>query len=73
MKTNARKLLKHNKRRCVSNKKSSSVVEARCRINDSIFDTVGVTPLVRLSRITEEKGPGSGLLAKLEFSTQWVP
>ena len=67
MKTNARKPLKYNKRRYVSNKKSSPVVQARCRIYDSILDTVGATPLVRLSRITEEKGLGADLLAKLEF------
>ena len=67
MKTNVRKPLKHNNCRHVSSKKSSPVVEARCRIYDSILDTVGATPLVRLSRITEEKGLGADLLAKLEF------
>jgi len=67
LKTNARKPLKHDKRRYVSNKKSSPVVEARCRIYDSILDTVGATPLVRLSRITKEKDLGADLLAKLEF------
>ena len=67
MKTNVRKPLKHNNCRHVSSKKSSPVVEARCRIYDSILDTVGATPLVRLSRITEEKGLGGDLLAKLEF------
>jgi len=67
VKTNVRKPLKHNNCRHVSSKKSSPVVEARCRIYDSILDTVGATPLVRLSRITEEKGLGGDLLAKLEF------
>ena len=39
----------------------------RGRIYDSITDTVGDTPIVRLDRIAKEKGVGAHLLAKLEF------
>jgi cysteine synthase A len=39
----------------------------RGRIFDSITDTIGDTPLVRLDRIAKEKGVGAHLLAKLEF------
>jgi cysteine synthase A len=39
----------------------------RGRIYDSITDTIGDTPLVRLSRIAEDKRLKANLLAKLEF------
>lgn len=39
----------------------------RGRIYDSITDTIGDTPLVRLDRIADMKGVGAQLLAKLEF------
>ena len=39
----------------------------RGRIYDSITDTIGDTPIVRLDRIAKEKGVGANLLAKLEF------
>src|SRR5579863_1641187 len=39
----------------------------RGRIFDSITDTIGDTPIVRLDRIAKEKGVGAHLLAKLEF------
>ena len=39
----------------------------RGRIYDSITQTIGDTPLVRLDRIAAEKGVGAHLLAKLEF------
>jgi cysteine synthase len=39
----------------------------RGRIYDSITDTIGDTPLVRLTRIAEERGVKANLLAKLEF------
>lgn len=39
----------------------------RGRIYDSITDTIGDTPLVRLDKIAKEKGVGATLLAKLEF------
>ncbi|HEV3043307.1 MAG TPA: cysteine synthase A [Roseiarcus sp.] len=42
-------------------------VPGRGRIFDSITDTIGDTPLVRLHRIAKEKGVGARLLAKLEF------
>lgn len=40
---------------------------ARGRIYDSILDTIGATPLVRLPRLTQEKGLLGDVLAKLEF------
>ncbi len=39
----------------------------RGRIYDSITDTIGDTPLVRLDRLAREKGVKANLLAKLEF------
>src|SRR6202045_290756 len=39
----------------------------RGRIYDSIPDTIGDTPLVRLKKIAREKGVRANLLAKLEF------
>lgn len=39
----------------------------RGRIYDSITDTIGDTPLVRLKRIGAERGVKANLLAKLEF------
>ncbi|HET7717331.1 MAG TPA: cysteine synthase A [Bauldia sp.] len=39
----------------------------RGRVFNSITDTIGDTPLVRLDRIAEIKGVGAHLLAKLEF------
>jgi cysteine synthase A len=44
-----------------------SHVPGRGRIYDSITDTIGDTPLVRLNRITEERGVKANILAKLEF------
>jgi cysteine synthase len=39
----------------------------RGRIYDSIIETIGDTPLVRLDKIAKEKGVKANLLAKLEF------
>jgi len=39
----------------------------RGRIYDSILDTIGDTPLVRLDKLAAEKGVKAHLLAKLEF------
>ena len=39
----------------------------RGRIYDSITQTIGDTPLVRLNRLTKERGVKATLLAKLEF------
>jgi len=41
--------------------------KGRGRIYDSILDTIGDTPIVRLDKIAREKGVGANLLAKLEF------
>ena len=46
---------------------SISSTNGRGRIYDSITDTIGDTPLVRLNRIAKEKGVKANLLAKLEF------
>src|SRR5687768_10361733 len=42
-------------------------VPGRGRIYDSITDTIGDTPIVRLNRIGRERGVQANLLAKLEF------
>lgn len=41
--------------------------EFRGRVYDSILDTIGATPLVRLNRIIAEEGLKADILAKLEF------
>src|ERR1700754_1041384 len=41
--------------------------EFRGRIYDSILDTIGATPLVRLHKLEARRGVKAGLLAKLEF------
>lgn len=40
---------------------------ARGRIYDSMVDTIGATPLVRLSRLAADAGVKADILAKLEF------
>jgi cysteine synthase A len=45
----------------------STPVPGRGRIYDSIIDTIGDTPIVRLKKIAEAKGVRANLLAKLEF------
>ncbi len=39
----------------------------RGRVYDSIVDTIGATPLVRINRLAKESGVRAELLAKLEF------
>ncbi|MFZ1961227.1 MAG: cysteine synthase A [Methylovirgula sp.] len=46
---------------------SPAQTPGRGRIYDSIIDTIGDTPLVRLKKIAVEKGVKANLLAKLEF------
>ncbi len=46
---------------------TAPATQGRGRIYASITDTIGHTPLVRLSRIAAEKGCKAELLAKLEF------
>ncbi|KQT83898.1 cysteine synthase A [Aurantimonas sp. Leaf443] len=41
--------------------------KGRGRIYDSIIDTIGDTPLVRLDKLAREKGSRATILAKLEF------
>src|SRR6516164_8023620 len=45
----------------------ASTPEFRGRIYDSIIDTIGATPLVRLSRLMQARNVKADLLAKLEF------
>ena len=39
----------------------------RGRIYQTITETIGDTPIVKLGRLTKQKGVGANLLAKLEF------
>ncbi|HYH19293.1 MAG TPA: pyridoxal-phosphate dependent enzyme, partial [Azospirillum sp.] len=41
--------------------------EFRGRIYDSIVDTIGATPLVRVKRLAEEVGVTAQIVGKLEF------
>ncbi len=49
------------------NVKETRLAEPRGRIYDSIIETIGATPLVRVPHITKEEGLVGDLLAKLEF------
>ena len=44
-----------------------SAPEFRGKIYDSILDTIGATPLVRVSKLAAAKGVKADILAKLEF------
>jgi cysteine synthase A len=44
-----------------------SAVQSRGRIYNSITDTIGDTPLVRLNRLPQMKGIKANIIAKLEF------
>ncbi len=46
---------------------TASAPEFRGRIYESILDTIGATPLVRIKRLTAEFGVQADILAKLEF------
>ena len=46
---------------------SSTYKPGRGRIYNSITDTIGDTPIVRLDRVAKQKGVHANLLAKLEF------
>jgi cysteine synthase len=54
-------------REALARKEAPVERHGRGRIYDSITDTVGNTPLVRLDRIARRKGVKANLLAKLEF------
>src|SRR5215210_9095496 len=41
--------------------------ESRGRVYDSILDTIGATPLVRLRRLAAEHGARADILGKCEF------
>ena len=42
-------------------------IEARGKIYDSILDTIGGTPLIRLPKFKEKYGLKADILLKLEF------
>ncbi|HZC54616.1 MAG TPA: cysteine synthase A [Xanthobacteraceae bacterium] len=44
-----------------------SHAEGHGRVYDSITDTIGATPIVRLKRLPKERGVKANILAKLEF------
>jgi cysteine synthase len=46
---------------------TSARVPGRGRVFNSITETIGDTPLVRLDKFAKEKGIGANLMAKLEF------
>src|SRR6266404_5122367 len=46
---------------------STQGVEFRGRVYDSIADTIGATPLVRIHRLAEDAGAKADILAKCEF------
>lgn len=48
-------------------KEGAARTHGRGRIYDSIADTIGDTPIVRLDKLAKEKGVKANLLAKLEF------
>jgi cysteine synthase len=47
--------------------REESATEFRGRVYDSILDTIGATPLVRLRRFTEQEGVGAEIFGKCEF------
>lgn len=51
----------------MSNSTEQRFTPPRGRIYDSIIDTIGGTPLVRLNRVTGNVADGAQVLAKLEF------
>ncbi len=51
----------------MSTAKQNEPAEFRGRIYDSVVDTIGATPLVRIPRLAEAEGCKAELVAKLEF------
>lgn len=49
------------------NEPQAGKTAGRGRVYDSILDTIGNTPLVRIDKFAKEKGVEANLLAKLEF------
>jgi cysteine synthase len=47
--------------------REESAIEFRGRVYDSILDTIGATPLVRLRRLADQEGVGAEILGKCEF------
>ena len=54
-------------RRSVAAATSRTHAEGHGRIYDSITDTIGATPIVRVDRLPQERGVKANILAKLEF------
>ncbi len=54
-------------RRSAAATSSQTHAEGRGRIYDSITDTIGATPIVRLNRLPKQQGIKANILAKLEF------
>jgi len=46
---------------------AGAAAEFRGRIYDSITQTIGATPLVRLNRLSKQRGVAANIIAKLEF------
>ena len=53
--------------KAVQTKASNELPAFRGRIYDSVIDTIGATPLVRVRKLCEEAGCKADLVAKLEF------
>ena len=51
----------------VQTKATNELPEFRGRIYDSVIDTIGATPLVRVRKLCQEAGCKADLVAKLEF------
>ena len=51
----------------MSNAKNNPETQFRGRVYDSVVDTIGATPLVRIARFAEQMGCKADLIAKLEF------
>ena len=51
----------------MSSSENQKTREFRGKIYDSVVDTIGATPLVRIGRMAEAEGCKADLVAKLEF------
>ena len=47
--------------------REESAIEFRGRVYESILDTIGATPLVRLRRLADQEGVGAEIFGKCEF------
>jgi cysteine synthase len=51
----------------LSTRARSAELEFRGRVYDSILDTVGATPLIRVKKLAASEGVGADILGKCEF------